>query len=372
MHATLTGRETRRRVRRPPALPRTEAAPAKPADAPPLRQPLELDTLGSHWQHALDAAEGALRAAAPSLAPDELGRRQRELGKERRETARMLVRFAATAGIKPAPWLSQVPVTPRMLGLPSTVRACLFDLDGVLTDSGVLHAWAWGEVFDGLLLRLSERLGWHFIPFDRGDDYLTYLDGRPRLEGVHAFLGSRGIQLPEGRPDDPADADTAYGLARRKGDALERGLHRRGVTALPGARRYLEAAGHARLGRGVVSASASTLPMLDLAALDALVEERVDADVIHAERLRSRPAPDMLLVACSRLGVRPQDAVTFTNSAAGVAAGHAAGVGVIGIGDDERRELLGGYGAERLVPSLAALLDPVLKGAGAAGADDTR
>ena len=214
-----------------------------------------------------------------------------------------------------------------MLGLPATVRACLFDLEGVLTDSAVLHALAWGEVFDDFLLRLADKTGWQFIPFDRDSDYRTYLDGRPRLEGVHAFLDSRGIRLPEGRPDDPERMPTPpRGLARRKGEALARCLRQRGVTALAGARRYLEVAGQAGLARAVVSASASTLPMLELAGLATLVEERVDADVIRAEGLRARPAPDLLLVACRRLGVRPEEAVTFTHSAAGVAAGHAAGL----------------------------------------------
>ncbi|HSC92184.1 MAG TPA: HAD family hydrolase [Gaiellaceae bacterium] len=362
MSSTLIERVVGRRMRRgarpprPPAAP--PAAPAPEVAAAPS-QPFELDTISARWQLALDAAERAVRVAG--LPDAERQRQRRELDRERAETAALLRRLATVAGVRPAPWLSPVPVTTRMLGLPPTVKACLFDLDGVLTDSGVLHAWAWGEVFDGLLLRMGERTGWHFIPFDRDDDYRTFVDGRSRLEGVHAFLGSRGIRLPEGRPDDPADADTACGLATRKGEAVARGLQRRGVAAMPGARRYLEAAGHVGLARAVVSASTSTLPMLRLAALDTLVEARVDADVIHAEGLRSRPAPDLPLAACARLGVRPSEAVAFTKSAAGVAAGRVAGIPVIGVADDdEHRELLEGYGAERVVPSLGALLDPVL------------
>ena len=204
------------------------------------------------------------------------------------------------------------------------------------------------------------RVGWQFIPFDRDADYREYLDGRPRLEGIHAFLGSRGIRVPEGRPDDSARVDTAWGLASRKGEALARGLQQRGVTALAGARRYLETAGHAGLERAVVSASTTTLPMLELAGLATLVEERVDAEVMHAESLRSRPAPDLLLAACRRLGVQPGEAVTFTHSAAGVAAGHAAGLAVVGVGDGAQDELLRGFGAERIVPSVSSLLDSSL------------
>jgi beta-phosphoglucomutase-like phosphatase (HAD superfamily) len=320
----------------------------------------ELDTVAARWQLALDAAERALVAAGDLLPAPELARRRHGLARERRQAAEQLGRLARVAGVVPEPWLSPVPLRTTMLGLPATARACLFDLEGVLTDSARLHAVAWGEVFDDFLLRLADKAGWQFIPFDRDVDYRAYLDGRPRLEGIHAFLDSRGIRLPEGRADDPGGADTANDLARRKGVALARRLSQRGVTALAGARRYLEVAGQVGLARAVVSASASTLPILELAGLATLVEERVDADVIRAEGLRGRPAPDLLFVACRRLGVRPEDAVTLTHSPAGVRAGRAAGLTVICIGDGRDEELLRGSGAEHIVPSLSTLLATVL------------
>ena len=332
-----------------------EALPAAQPSAP-----LELDTVASAWQLALDSAERALSAARESLPGPELAERRRRLARERQETATSLAGLAQVAGVKPVPWLSPVPVSTRLLGLPVAVRACLFDVEGVLTDSSVLHALAWGEVFDDFLLRLSEKTGWHVVPFDRVADYRAYVDGRSRLEAVHAFLGSRGIRLPEGRADDPADADTASGMARRKGEALARGLHGRGVSALPEARRYLEAAGRAGLGRAVVSASANTVPVLELAGLAPLVEARVDAEAMRIEGLRSRPAPDVLLAACRYLGVEPEEAVTFTHTPAGVAAGHAAGVAVVAVGAGPQAELLRGFGADRVIPSLGALLAPPL------------
>lgn len=345
--------------------PRTTVQRLDSVEAAPWRPlPIELDSASSHWQLALDSAQRALSAAGDLLPIPEREHRHRQLANERQLTAKMLARLAQVTGVRPVPWLSPVPMSTKMLGLSASVRACLFDLDGVLTDSAVLHALAWGEVFDEFLMGLSEKTGWHFIPFDSATDYRAHFDGRTRLEGVHAFLDSRGIRLPEGRLGDPAHADTAGALAKRKGEVLARGLRQRGVSALPGARRYLEAAGHAGVKRAVVSASTSTLLMLELAQLTTLVEERVDAEDIRAEGLRSRPAPDMLLAACRHLGVRPEEALTFTHSAAGVAAGHAAGLAVIGVGDRSQQELLLGFGAERVAPSLSALLDPQLANLG--------
>jgi beta-phosphoglucomutase-like phosphatase (HAD superfamily) len=331
------------------------------AGAPATATPLDLDAVAAGWQRALDAAQRALGAAGRSLPSQELERRRQELTLERRDAGTMLLRLGKTARVAQTPWLSPVPVSVGMLGLPEGVEACIFDLDGVLTDSGRLHAAAWAEVFDSLLLRLSEQTGRHFIPFDRVGDYGAYIDGRPRLEGIHTFLESRGIHLPEGRPQDAASAETAYGLARHKSDALARAMHRRSAIALEGARRYLEAAGHAAVGRAVISASASTLLMLEQSGLATVVDARIDAEAILLEGLRSRPAPDLLHAACRLLAVDPGAAVALTHSPDGVAGGHAAGLAVIGVAEPPVAELLAGYGAERVVPSLLHLLDPRLR-----------
>jgi HAD superfamily hydrolase (TIGR01509 family) len=325
---------------------------------PPLRQvqaPLDLDALASQWQVALDAADHAIAASDVSLRAPELSARRERLRVQREAAAREL-RQVARVRHADAPWLSPMPLAPALLGLPPDVRACIFDLEGVLTDSSVLHALAWAHVFDELLLRLSQESGLQFVPFDQEVDYRLYLEGRPRLEGVHAFLASRGIRLPEGRPDDPPHADTAQALARHKRELLARHLHERGVNAIPGARRYLQAASHAGLRHAVVSASTSTLPMLELAGLAAFIDQHVDAETFRTERLRSRPAPDLLLSACRRLEVDPAQAISLTHSASGVAAARAAGMPVIGVGDQARQELLAGFGADRVTPSLNELL----------------
>jgi beta-phosphoglucomutase-like phosphatase (HAD superfamily) len=244
---------------------------------------VDLDTVTERWEHALDAAGDAI-AAATRLGD---GVRTHDLGVERREVAALLARLAHETGAVATPWLSPFPVTPRLLGLPQGTRACLFALDGVLTDSDVLHAQAWSEVLDPFLLELATRLERQFVPFTR-EEYRTYVAGRPRLDGVHLFLASRGIEVA---------GETARELARRKGEALERVLHRHGISARPGARRYLEAAGHADLARVVVSASANTRHLLEHAGLASLVDGAVE-----------RPDPSLL-------GFDPAHAVVFADGA---------------------------------------------------------
>ena len=335
---------------------------------PPNGAPVDLELLSAHWQPALDAAGKAIGAAGDSLPASELRGRRAALVRETEATAAAL-REIARGGRQPMPWLSPTPVTNRMLGLPDTVQACLFDVEGVLTDSSRLHAWAWGEVFDDYLSRIAATTGWHFVPFGRIVDYRTYVEGRSRIEAVHAFLGSRGIRVREGQPGDQSDVDTAYGLAQRKGNLVKTRLHEQGVTALPGARRYLEAARRAGLAIAVIYESASTDEILERAGLRTLVDECVDAAVISAESLRSRPAPDLLVAACRRLGgVAPVDAVVFTNTAAGVVAGLRAGMSTVGVGDAGQLETLHEFGATRVTPALLALLDRRLAGADVANA----
>jgi len=295
-----------------------------PAQSPPIMsihatEAPDLEPAANGWQHALDADQRALTAVAGIVQAGELARRRAALGAERRETRASLERLARTLGVAP-PWLVDQPLTLHDLGLEPGIEACVFDLDGVLTDSGRLHASAWALTFDPFLQETAERAGWQFIPFDREVDYRAYVDGRPRLDGIRAFLQSRGIS---------PDRATTHALARRKSEVLARELHVHGVTALAGARRYLEAAGRAGLGRAAVSASARTHAMLELADLDRLVEVQLDAEAMRAGHLRPRPAPDLLLAACERLGARPEATVTFTHSAAGAAAGRAAGLTVI-------------------------------------------
>ncbi len=145
-----------------------------------------------------------------------------------------------------------------MLGLPEKVRACLFDLDGVLTDTASVHTKAWKAMFDAYLSERAERTGGQFVPFDPAADYRQYVDGKKREDGVRSFLSSRGIQLPDGSPDDPGDLETVYGLGNRKNDMFQKVLKKDGVDVFEGSRRYLEAVSAAGLSIAVVSSSANT------------------------------------------------------------------------------------------------------------------
>jgi HAD superfamily hydrolase (TIGR01509 family) len=318
-----------------------------------------LDELTIRWQWALDAGSRALAAAASELPAGALERHRGVLAHERADTTALLDLFAREHHEHVHPWLSSLPVTPRLLGLQPDVRACVFDVDGVLADSGVLHATAWARVLDALLLRRAQEAERHFVPFDPVEDYRTYIDGRPRLDGVHTFLASRGIKLPTGEPDDPPEAETAYGVAAKKGVVLEHVIHQVGVSALPGARTFLVGAGFAHLGRAVVSTSATTEHVLQHAQLESLV----DVIVTARSGLRARPAPDMLVAACERLGVRPERAVSLTRSGSGIRAAESAGMRVIGVAHGEQADELAHFGAERIVPTLAALVDPQLRAA---------
>jgi beta-phosphoglucomutase family hydrolase len=348
---------------------RPHASPATGSRASNAPQPVTLDAITAGWRLALDAAEDALRASgAPRsgrLEGAELQERGKRLAQERATIAGLLDAIATEHHVRLRRPLSAPRATQRMLGLPAGALACLFDLDGVLTASATIHAAAWAETFDELLARRGLHAGegfTHFLrPFDRSADYAAYVHGRPRLDGVREFLASRGISLPTGRPGDPAGAETVYGLANRKNEALRRRLEREGVAAFDGSRRYLEAAREAGIDCVVVSASANTAEILGRAGLADLVDERVDGDTIRRGRLRAKPAPDTLLAACRLLGTPPDGAVAFETTEAGIAAARAAAVGIaVAVDRSGHAAALRSAGADPVVADLAELLDPAL------------
>lgn len=242
-----------------------------------------------------------------------------------------------------------------MLGLPDDVRACLFDLDGVLTGTAAVHRAAWSETFDDFLRERARRTGEPFAPFTE-EDYLRHVDGKPRDDGVRDFLASRRIRLPEGGPQDPPGTPSVHGLAHRKNEVLLSRLTD-GVEVFAGSRRYVEAANAAGLACAVVSSSANTRLVLDVTGLSGLFDAVVDGVVADALSLPGKPAPDTFLEAASRLDVPPARAAVFEDALAGVAAGRAGGFGfVVGVDRDARGDALRGAGADVVVSDLEELL----------------
>ena len=245
-----------------------------------------------------------------------------------------------------------------MLGLPDGITACLFDLDGVLTQTAKVHARAWKQMFDDFLREHSRRTGEPFHEFDRPTDYDEYVDGKPRLDGVRSFLESRGIELPMGSPSDPPDAETVHALGTRKNDLVLELIREEGVEPYDGSVRYVEAARAAGLRRAVVSSSTNCRDVLRAAGIDELFEVVVDGVVAERERLAGKPAPDTFLHAARAFDAEPTGAAVFEDAQAGVEAGRAGGFGrVVGVDRTGQADALRRRGADVVVQDLAELLD---------------
>jgi HAD superfamily hydrolase (TIGR01509 family) len=241
--------------------------------------------------------------------------------------------------------------------LPTRVRACLFDLDGVLTATAVVHAEAWKRVLDSFLRSRSASQGTPYVAFDAARDYDLYVDGKPREAGARAFLLARAIRLPEGSEDDPPGADTVRGLAQRKDEVLLRLLHD-GVRAYPGSVRYVRAVREAGKRTAVVSSSRHCREILGAAGIAELFEARIDGIVAAERHLAGKPAPDTYLEAARALSTAPAQAAVFEDALAGVEAGRAGGFGfVVGVDRGGQAEALRRRGADVVVSDLAELLD---------------
>jgi len=242
-----------------------------------------------------------------------------------------------------------------VLGLPEAITACLFDLDGVLTDTASVHSAAWKQTFDELL---RQRDGPSFRPFTE-QDYDDFVDGKPRIDGVRDFLTSRDVHLPEGEPDDRPDAQTVNGVGNRKNELLLAMIHSDGVRVFEGSRRYLQAAREAGLRRFVVSSSANTTDVLRVTGLAEYIEGQVDGNTLGQQHIKGKPAPDSYLAGAALAGVAAAQAAVFEDAVAGVEAGHAGNfgyvVGVNRLGPDHRAEL-DQHGASVVVEDLAELL----------------
>jgi beta-phosphoglucomutase family hydrolase len=233
-----------------------------------------------------------------------------------------------------------------MLGLPDQIKACLFDLDGVLTQTAKVHAKAWKQMFDEFL---RQRDGEGFRPFDARDDYDAYVDGKPRADGTRSFLESRGIKLSDGE---------IAKLGDRKNDLVLKLIDEQGVDVYEGSVRYVKAAIDAGLRRAVVSSSANTRAVLKSAGILDLFEEIVDGNTLADENLKGKPAPDSFLAGARKLGVDRSEAAVFEDALAGVEAGRAGNFGfVVGVDRVGQADALKEHGGDIVVSDLAELLE---------------
>jgi beta-phosphoglucomutase family hydrolase len=236
--------------------------------------------------------------------------------------------------------------------------AVLFDLDGVITNTATLHATCWKQMFDEYLRRRVEQSGEAFRPFDLAADYRLYVDGKPRFDGVRDFLRSRGIQLPEGSPDDSADLETVCGLGNRKNELIADLIERIGVEPYDGTVRFIRQLRRDGFKIAVVTSSQNCAHVLKAAKLDGFFELRVDGNTIEAEGLAGKPAPDTFLMAARLLGTEPGRTVVIEDAISGVEAGSNGNFGlVIGVARKGNAEELQRHGAHLVVDDLSELVD---------------
>jgi len=238
----------------------------------------------------------------------------------------------------------------------------LFDMDGVLTQTALVHAAAWKEAFDEFLKEESARTGKTYAPFDPEGDYEKYVDGEPRADGVRNFLGARGITLPEGSDGDPPDARTVNGVGNRKNELVLKVIKDQGVALFDGAEDLVNELHQGGKKVAVVSASENTVAALTAAGIVDMFDAIVDGLVVKSLHLAGKPAPDSYLEGAKKLGVTPAHAVVLEDALSGVEAGRAGHFGlVIGVdhhdesGQHEYADQLRAHGANVVVTSLSQL-----------------
>jgi beta-phosphoglucomutase family hydrolase len=236
------------------------------------------------------------------------------------------------------------------------LEAFLFDLDGVVTRTAILHATAWKQLFDEYLERRARAKGAAFVPFDPVNDYQEYVDGRPREAGVRSFLAARGISLPVGGPDDGPDVETLNGLGNRKDQYFIQTLAQHGVEVCEATVSFIREARARGVRTAIVSSSKNCAAVLDAAGLTQLFDVRVDGIDLRRLGLPGKPAPDMFLEAARRLETPPARAAVFEDAIVGVEAGRAGRFRlVVGVGQGDHAADLRAHGADIVVADLREL-----------------
>ena len=230
--------------------------------------------------------------------------------------------------------------------------AAIFDLDGVLTETARLHAAAWKVLFDAFLRSWADRYGKPFRAFDDVADYLAYVDGRSRDDGIRCFLRSRGISLPEGAEQRSSAADSVRALSDRKARLFRERLEE-GIEPFPGAEELLQKLRQASIKTAVASSSKNCALILRASGLDQLIDATADGLDVERLGLPGKPDPALFMEATRRVGVQPHRAILFEDALAGVEGGRRGGLGcVVGVDRGAQAEALLERGADIVIESL--------------------
>ncbi|MGA8039402.1 MAG: trehalose-phosphatase [Acidimicrobiia bacterium] len=237
------------------------------------------------------------------------------------------------------------------------LQAVVFDMDGVVTDTAESHARSWKDVFDEYLRQRSKRTGEPFREFGQAD-YLEYVDGKPRYDGVRSFLASRGIHIPEGKPSDPIDAETICGIGNLKNHRFLESLQVEGASAYLSTVQLVKELERRGIATAVISSSRNMDEVLSAADASDLFRARVDGVDSDRLGLPGKPDPAIFVEAANRLGVRPEDAAIVEDALSGVEAGRAGGFAlVVGVDRGGQADQLRSHGADLVVPDLAVFMD---------------
>jgi len=240
---------------------------------------------------------------------------------------------------------------------PDKFDAVLFDLDGVVTDTARMHAACWKVMFNTYLKRRAAEKGEEFISFEIDTDYLEYVDGKPRYDGVRDFLASRNIVLEEGTPGSPATEESVCGLGNRKNELVNLRIQMHGIKVFQSSLDFVDYIISSGLKTAIVSSSANSRTVLKSADIIDLFPVIVDGITAKEKELNGKPSPDMFIHAANELGVDPEKCVVIEDAISGVQAGRNGNFGlVIGIARKDNIEELIESGADLVISDLAEIV----------------
>ncbi len=234
--------------------------------------------------------------------------------------------------------------------------AVIFDLDGVVTKTANIHAHSWKSVFDQYLKLREQRDGEPFKEFTHNEDYLPFVDGKPRYKGVKSFLESRGINIPFGEASDSPDKETICGIGNKKNDLFRKFLMAEGAEVFTSTVDFINNLKRAGIRVGVASSSKNCKLILESAGLMDLFETRVDGEVSAKLGLKGKPEGDIFITAARNVGAVPSQSVVIEDASSGVEAGRNGGFGfVVGVARENNESELLENGADIVIRDLSEI-----------------